>query len=87
MEVMVLASCSCICPWDVNNVKMTSIIVQYHVRTEKIRKFGENRGTWRNKKYHVSPLSILGHYFDVVSLGKALHPHMLHLTQVQISTW
>ena len=32
--------------------------------------------------YHVSPLSILGHYFDVVSLDKTLHPHMLHLTQV-----
>ena len=31
---------------------------------------------------HVSPLSILGHYFDVVSLSKALHPQMLHLTQV-----
>ena len=26
--------------------------------------------------------SILGHCFDVVFLGKALHPHMLHLTQV-----
>ena len=25
-----------------------------------------------SKKYHVSPLSILGHYFDVVSSGKAL---------------
>ena len=34
------------------------------------------------KKYHASPLSILGHYFDVVSLGKTLYPHMLHLTQV-----
>ena len=30
----------------------------------------------------VSPLSILGHYFDVVFLGKTLYPHMLHLTQV-----
>ena len=28
-----------------------------------------------------SPLNI-GHYFDVVSLGKTLYPHMLHLTQV-----
>ena len=26
------------------------------------------------EKYHVTPLSILGHCFDVVSLGKALHP-------------
>ena len=34
------------------------------------------------EKFHVSPLSILGHYFDVVSLGKALYPRMLHLTQV-----
>ena len=33
-------------------------------------------------KYNVSPLSILGHCFDVVRFGKALHPHMLHLTQV-----
>ena len=31
------------------------------------------------EKYHVSPLSMLGHYFDVVSLGKALYPHMLYL--------
>ena len=28
------------------------------------------------------PLSILGHYFDVVSLCKALYPHILHFTQV-----
>ena len=39
------------------------------------------------EKYHVSPLSILGHYFDVVSLGKILYPHMLHLIQVKMSTW
>ena len=39
-------------------------------------------GAGFSKKYHVSPLSILGHYFDVVCLGKALYPHMLHLTQV-----
>ena len=32
-----------------------------------------------SEKYHVSPLLILGSFFDVVSLGKALHPHMLHL--------
>ena len=38
-----------------------------------------------SEKYHVSPLSILGHCFDVVSLGKALQ--MLYLTQVKISTW
>ena len=29
------------------------------------------------EKYQVSPLSILGRYFDVVSLSKVLHPHML----------
>ena len=40
-----------------------------------------------SEKYHVSPLSILGHCVDVVSLGKALHPQMLHLTQVKMSTW
>ena len=38
------------------------------------------------EKYHVSPLSVLGHCFDVESLGKALHPQMLHLTQVKMST-
>ena len=32
-----------------------------------------------SEKCHVSPLPII---FDVVSLGKALYPHMLHLTQV-----
>ena len=35
-----------------------------------------------SEKYHVSPLSILGHYFDVASFGKTLYPYMLHLTQV-----
>ena len=30
-------------------------------------------GAGFSEKYHVSPLSILGHCFDVVSLGKALH--------------
>ena len=36
--------------------------------------------------YNVFP-SILGHYLDVVFLGKAFHPQMLHLTQVKMSTW
>ena len=40
-----------------------------------------------SEKYHISPLSNLGHCYDVVSSGKALHPQMLHLTQVKISTW
>ena len=39
-----------------------------------------------SEKNHVSPLSILGHCFDVVSLGKALHSQMLHLTQVKMRT-
>ena len=29
----------------------------------------------------------LGTFFDVVSLSKALHFEMLHLTQVKMSTW
>ena len=29
---------------------------------------------------NVPPLSILEHCFDVLSLGKALNPQMLHLT-------
>ena len=32
-------------------------------------------------------ISILRHCFDVVSLGKALNPHMLYLTHVIMSTW
>ena len=44
-------------------------------------------GAGISETYHISPLSILGHCFDVVSLGKAIHPHMLHLTQVKMSTW
>ena len=39
-------------------------------------------GAGFSEKYHVSPLSILRHYFDVVALGNALYPYMLHLTQV-----
>ena len=30
------------------------------------------------EKYHVSPLSILGYCFDVVSLGKTLSLQILH---------
>ena len=39
-------------------------------------------GAGFSEKYHVSLLSILGHYCNAVSLGKTLYPHMLHLTQV-----
>ena len=44
-------------------------------------------GTGFTEKHHVSPLSILGQSFDVVSLGKTFNPQMLHLTQVKMSTW
>ena len=44
-------------------------------------------GAGFSDKFNVSPLSILGHCFDVVSLGKALNPQMLHLTRVKMSTW
>ena len=40
-----------------------------------------------SEEYHVSPLSILGHFQDVVSLGEALYSQMLHLTQVKMSPW
>ena len=43
-------------------------------------------GAGFSEKYHVSPLSILRHCFDVVSLGKALNPQMIHLTQLKMST-
>ena len=39
-------------------------------------------GAGFSDKYHVSPLSILRHHFDSVSLCNALYPHMLRLTQV-----
>ena len=39
------------------------------------------------EKFYVFPLSILGHCYDVVSLGKVLHPQKLHLTQVKMSNW
>ena len=41
-------------------------------------------GAGFSDKYSVSPLSILGCCFDVVSLGKAPHPQMLDL---KMSTW
>ena len=44
-------------------------------------------GAGFSEKYNVSPLSILGHCFDGVSLGKTFNPEMLHLTQVKMSTW
>ena len=36
-------------------------------------------GAGFSDKYHVSPLSILGHCLDVVSLGKALNPRNVSL--------
>ena len=39
-------------------------------------------GAGLSEKYQGYTFSILGHCFDVVSLGKALDPHMLHLTQL-----
>ena len=44
-------------------------------------------GAGFSEKYHVSPISISEHSFDVVSLGKTLHPQLLHLTQVKMSIW
>ena len=44
-------------------------------------------GAGFSEKDHVFPLSILEHCFDVMSLGKVLHPQMLYLTQVKMSTW
>ena len=38
-------------------------------------------------KHHVCPISILRRGFDVVSVAKTLHPQMLHLTQVKMTTW
>ena len=49
-------------------------------------RFWSPLGAGFSEKYHVSPLSIFEHYFDVVSLGNALHLKMLHLTQVKMST-
>ena len=46
-------------------------------------------GAGFSDKYHVSPLSILGHCFDVVYVGKTLIAQMFHLTQGKMSrpTW
>ena len=43
-------------------------------------------GAGFSEKYHVSPLSILGHCFNTFPLGKALKHQKLHLTQVRMST-
>ena len=47
---------------------------------------GTPLGAGFSEKYPISPLSILRHFFDVVSLNKALYSHMLHLTQALMST-
>ena len=44
-------------------------------------------GAGLSEKYNVPLFLILGHCFDVVCLGKALHPSMRHLTQMKMSTW
>ena len=51
-----------------------------------VARFRIRLGAGFSEKNHVSPLSILEHCFNVVSLGKALHPQMLHLSQVKKST-
>ena len=50
-------------------------------------RFGIPIGAGFSEKYYVSPLLILGHCFDVVSLCKALNSQMLHLTPVKMITW
>ena len=44
-------------------------------------RFRNPLGAGFSDKYHVSPMSILGHCVDVVSLSKALHPQTIQLTQ------
>ena len=44
-------------------------------------------GAGCSDEYHVPLLSILEHCKDVVPLGKAVHPQMIHLIQVKMSTW
>ena len=51
-----------------------------------VARFRIRLGAGFSEKKHVSLLSILEHCFNVVSLGKALHPQMLHLSQVKKST-
>ena len=50
-------------------------------------RFRISLGTGFSEKYHVSSLSILGHCFDAVSLGKALNPQMFHLTHLYLFTY
>ena len=47
-------------------------------------RFRTQLGKRFSEEYYVYLLSILGHCFDVVSLGKAFHPQMLHLTPVKM---
>ena len=44
-------------------------------------------GSWFAEKYHASVLSILGHYFDVVSLGKALTLKCFTWLRRKMSIW
>ena len=45
-------------------------------------RFRVSLGAGFSEKYHVSPLSSLGHCGNVVYLGKALYSQVLHFTQV-----
>ena len=56
------------------------------VRARSFVRFRLVLGAGFSDEYHVSPFSILGRCFDVVSLGKELNPQMLHLTRVKMST-
>ena len=49
-------------------------------------RFRTSIGEEFSDKCHVSPLSILEHCCDVVSLDKAPHHQILHLTQVKMSS-
>ena len=54
--------------------------------SQPVVRFRNPLGAGFSEQYYVSPLSILGHYFDGVSLGKALHPQILYLTTLKTFT-
>ena len=45
-------------------------------------RFRTRLGAEYSEKCHVVPLSMFGHCFDVVYVGKTRYPHMLHLSHV-----
>ena len=77
----------CMCsPYAVSHLISWMTAIYVSISHSNVNK--EDR--WEKKACYAASCittDILGHCFDVVSLGKAINHQLPHLTQVEMSTW